>query len=83
VTTQELKAYVLAVIETLAETGGGPAGHIYMALQHAGLAYEDFQNVQRVLFAGGWAHSSHHWWTLTDKGERIAAALVAEKAKAS
>lgn len=59
--TRKQIAYLL--IETLAETGGGPSGHCYAALQHAGVTLDEYQTVLSVLQSAKLIKNQGHWLT--------------------
>lgn len=50
------------IVETLAEVPeGGPSGHIYMALQHAGVDLDTYQTILGALKRAKLVEEKAHW----------------------
>jgi hypothetical protein len=69
---------VAATLTTLAETGGGPESHVYLAM---GCDLDRWYRAKTVLLRAGWATESANWIELTDAGKAKAALVAAALAK--
>ena len=66
---QKIKSYIMAILTTLLETGGSPAGTLYLAL---GMNMGVWEIVRDVMLKAGVVSISNHYVTLTEKGKIIA-----------
>jgi hypothetical protein len=66
-------AILIAILETLNETDGGPESSIYLAMGCDMSAWEVYRG---ILVAADWVSIAHHWVSLTDKGRALCADLT-------
>lgn len=66
-------AILIAILETLNETDGGPESSIHLAM---GCNLSAWHTYRGMLVAAGWIAIKGHWVSLTDKGRAMCADLA-------